>query len=203
MAPAARWITRGLGAAALALAAVGALAAGDQAGAPAASAPAALTPKALVAQTQPASGPSSEQVMQELMGRREANPLIEPAHRPAVEAVSGLNRPADPMLVGVAPGAELTPLRREGELVTARRGRLLHSPAGHAIFTFEGDGPGSPEPPMIVQPCHMLEEMEAAAQERGDRIVFVVSGQVFTYRGANYLLPTMMHVATDQGNIKH
>ena len=190
MARATRWMRLGVWTAALGatLALVGA----EQPAGPGPAAP-----------TQPASQPSSEQVLRELLSKREANPLIEPVRRPPLDAVSGLRGPVDPMLAGVAPGAEAVTPRREGALVVARRGRLIHSPAGHAIFTFEGDSREAPEPPMILEPCHMLEEMEDAAKDRGDKIVFVVSGQVLAYQGANYLMPTMMHVAVDQGNIKH
>jgi hypothetical protein len=43
--------------------------------------------------------------------------------------------------------------------------------------------------------------MEDTVDRRGDTTVFILSGQVHTYRGANYLLPTMMKVAVDTGNL--
>jgi hypothetical protein len=185
----ARWIRTG------AWAGTAALGAALAAGAPPATGPAAAT--------QPATRPSPEQVMQELMGRRTANPLIEPEHRAPIDAVEALHAPLDATLRGVAPDETGARTRHEGELVMGRRGRLIYGPGGQAIFAFEGDSRETPEPPMVLQPCRELDEMEALARDRGDKIVFVVSGQVFAYRGANYLLPTMAHIAVDQGNIKH
>ena len=80
--------------------------------------PAGLPPAAgAAAATQPASQPSSEQVLRELLSKREANPLIEPVRRPPLDAVSGLSGPVDPMLAGVAPGAENPgPLSDAGQL---------------------------------------------------------------------------------------
>ena len=40
-------------------------------------------------------------------------------------------------------------------------------------------------------------------EQRGDTVVFLISGQIHTYRGANYLLPTMMKLAIDQGNLQN
>ena len=56
---------------------------------------------------------------------------------------------------------------------------------------------------MILQACQLLQTMEDIVQQRGDTVVFLISGQIHTYRGANYLLPTMMKLAIDQGNLQN
>jgi hypothetical protein len=159
------------------------------------------------AATQPATQPSSEQVIQDLMSHRQPNPLIEPTRRPPVESVTPPNEAIDPTVLGTAPspgqpGAKIAALHREGEFVVSRRGRLIHA-AGHELLAFEGDGAQSPEPPMVLLPSQMLQTMEDLTRERGDKVVFIVSGEIFLYRGANYLLLTMQKMAIDQGNLKH
>ena len=52
---------------------------------------------------------------------------------------------------------------------------------------------------MIMMPCQLLESMEKLISERGDRVVFNTSGQVFVYKGANYLLPSIMREDYDRG----
>ena len=121
---------------------------------------------------------------------------------------SRINMPApsvdlDPAILGVAPDAARPKLRREGDLVVQRRGRLLRSSDGeHVMLVFDAAGAESDEPPMILMPSRLLEEMEDLVQNRGDQTVFVVSGQVHAYRGANYLLPTMMEVARGGDNLR-
>ena len=108
----------------------------------------------------------------------------------------------DPAVLGVAPGEDPPPLRREGEFIVNRRGRLVRSSeGGHLLFVFESDTQAAPELPMILQACQLLEAMEETVQRRGDMTVFILSGQVHAYRGANYLLPTMMKIAVDKGNL--
>lgn len=130
-------------------------------------------------------------------GGRKASPII----RPAIANIGEVDSP-DPRIVGIAPGAELPKLRREGEFVVNRRGRLLRTADGAAMFSFDADSRRAPEPPMFLMPCRMLQNMEQLAKDHGDETVFVLSGQVFVYRGANYLLPTMMKPAIDKGNLQ-
>ncbi|MEM6755660.1 MAG: hypothetical protein AAF586_00705 [Planctomycetota bacterium] len=164
----------------------------------------------------PAAGASGEpgvdEVLQQLMNRRVTDPT--PTTQPAAIGGAGEALPQapivpvppaaveiDPAVLGVAPGDPIPTLRREGEFLINRRGRLLRSPEGYQLFVFEGDGMASPELPMIVQPSRLLQAMEDIVSERGDAVVFVLSGQVHAYRGANYLLPTMMKIAIPKGNL--
>ncbi|MCG8509986.1 MAG: hypothetical protein MI741_12230 [Rhodospirillales bacterium] len=154
-------------------------------------------------------GPSSEDVMRGLLDEREAPPVTEPTPKREARPVRGsVGLPAgrsriDPDILGIAPGQEQPKLRREGEFVVSRRGRLVHAGEGaYAVFVFEADSENSPEPPMILQPCRLLEDMEDYVDEHGDSVVFVLTGQVHVYRNRNYILPTMMKIAVDKGNLK-
>jgi hypothetical protein len=86
-------------------------------------------------------------------------------------------------------------LRPEGSFLTDRKGRLLIPKDGGAtLFVFLADRPESPEPPMLLMPCSLTQQMERIAR-REPHAVFRLSGQVFVYRGANHLLPSLMQPA--------
>ena len=74
---------------------------------------------------------------------------------------------------------------------------------GVVLFTFEADGadPAAAETPMRLMPCKLLEHMEQTVVERGDQVVFQLSGRVHTYRGANFLLPTMVRLEPQRDNL--
>jgi len=108
----------------------------------------------------------------------------------------------DPKIIGVAPGTAAPKLKREGEFVLSRRGRLVRADGGQPMFAFDADSDKAAEAPMILLPCRLLQNMEELTADHGDRTVFILSGQVFVYRGANYILPTMMKPAIDKGNLQ-
>jgi hypothetical protein len=146
---------------------------------------------------------TSDQVMERMLRDVQENPLIEPVQRPSDRRPTEARPAADPRVIGVAPWAPAPKLRREGEFVVNRSGRLVRSTDGlHLMFVFEADSRVGHEPPMILVPCQILQDMEQIVHDRGDRIMFILSGQVLAYRGANYLLPTIMKVAMDRGNLQ-
>jgi len=117
------------------------------------------------------------------------------ARRPALDVV------AKP--VGAAPGVPSPKLRREGQYIRMRRGRIARSAqADGVLFVFDSDGSSMADPPLALVPCQTLQSMEQQVHKLGDRTVFVLSGQVLEYRGANYLLPTMMKIAVNRGNLR-
>lgn len=149
------------------------------------------------------SASAAESTLQELKDRRAANPLIEPAVTSAAPGATLETSELDPRIIGHAPGIKPSPLRREGQFLIDRRGRLVRSPrTGHMMFQFDADQQQSPEMPMVLLPCRLLENMEDLVAERGDRIAFQITGQVFVYRQANYVLPTLFTVAIDKGNLQ-
>jgi hypothetical protein len=145
---------------------------------------------------------SAEDVLNELMRRRAENPLIEPAQPRNVTGPAGADRVARPL--GTAPGVKSTKLRREGQFIVSRRARMIRATGGATpwALSFDADKDGMQDPPMFLMPCQMLEDMETLTADRGDEATFIVSGQVFVYHNANYLLPTLMKLAPDRGNLQ-
>ncbi|MEX2217654.1 MAG: hypothetical protein WD749_02745 [Phycisphaerales bacterium] len=82
------------------------------------------------------------------------------------------------------------PLRREGTFLLRQRGSMVRLPGGERAIIFHPDQTGRAERPMLLIPCANLERMEQIAADRPTPPVFDISGQVFAYRGVNYLLPT-------------
>jgi len=167
---------------------------------------AALSLLAIVVAQEPAA-PSADAVLEELL--EAGRPTIEPTQRPRGEARQAAPRQLDPAVLGVAPGATgrgpaaAPRLKPEGQFIINRRARLMQSGDGmRSVLVFEADSPEHSEPPMILLPCQLLENMETLVQERGDNLVFIVSGQVTIYRGVNHLLPTMMRIASDPENLR-
>ena len=145
-------------------------------------------------------------VLQKLQGKVDSNAVAE---QPA--AAAGGHAPVSrkpplavaPKRVGSAPGVPSPKLRRQGQYIRMRRGRIVRSPqADSVLFVFDSDGSALADPPVALVPCQTLESMEQQVQKLGDRTVFVLSGQVLEYRGANYLLPTMMKLAVNRGNLR-
>lgn len=111
-------------------------------------------------------------------------------------------------LPSLAPSGSQPSLLPEGVFIARRRGLLLATDWGASIFYFAPDAEGKRERPVVVLPCEELRRMESAASATDDRkgrsaervrVVgsFVVSGQVFTYRGRNTLLPTAFALTDD------
>ena len=153
----------------------------------------------------PKGGPAdTEDVIRRLMNQKRENPIIAPTQRWSPDHPIRPPYRTDPSILGSAPGMEEeSKLRREGEFVVNRRGRVVKTPDGiNTLFVFEADSESALEPPMILMPCARLQDMEDYVHKRGDRVVFLISGQVFVYRGFNYVLPTMFKLSIDKGNLQ-
>lgn len=152
--------------------------------------------------------PSADDVRKSLLDDLAGPPVTTPSRREMVKDVpSSVGVPAvtteiDPAVLGIAPGQTPPKLRREGEFIINRRGRLIRSPrSNRPLFVFEADTKGAgQELPMLLLPCRLLQDMEQTVMQQGDQVLFIVSGQVHSYRGANYLMPTTMRLAVDRGN---
>ncbi len=80
-------------------------------------------------------------------------------------------------------------LLRDGSYLLQIKGSLRRSDDGW-VFRAPGAG-GASTTDLIVLPCTLLGNLEQlVASMAPDEIVFELSGQVFAYRGRNYLLPT-------------
>ena len=155
--------------------------------------------------------PSADDVLRQLLEEKHASPTGEATGTSADSETPDGAEPAapasslasDPLLLGLDTDQPLAELKDEGEFIIARTGRLIRSGDGsHALFVLDSDGPGAPEPPLILQACKLLETMEQTVKELGENVPFVITGQVFTYRGANYLLPTIVKREFDRGNLE-
>lgn len=118
-------------------------------------------------------------------------PAPPPAANPPGAAGSGAPAPPAPK---VARPASSRRVIREGSFLTNRRGRLTRE-GRDWLFEFDRDARGVAEPTMIVLPGQRLTEMERLIESRVESLTFVVSGEVFVYRGRNYLLPLFFSVA--------
>ncbi|MCE9590601.1 MAG: hypothetical protein K8S99_08775 [Planctomycetes bacterium] len=159
------------------------------------------------AATQPADAPRSEDVMRDLGAKVEPNPMIEPVNPTTMPSESSPPapdiRPAyNPAVLGTAPGQPKPKMRREGEFVVNRKGRLIHPGGGQSLFLFDADSENAAEAPLPLLPCQMLQNMEDMVRERGDSVTFIISGQITLYRNTNFLMPTMMKLAVDRGNLQ-
>lgn len=98
-------------------------------------------------------------------------------------------------------------LLREGEMIVARRGRLLRATGGELVFACDNapspaDKPRRAPSSMRLLPCLNLQEMERLITSVGAGLQFKISGTVYVYEGANYLLPTMYIIESDrEGNL--
>ncbi|MHC4422853.1 MAG: hypothetical protein ACYS1E_19995 [Planctomycetota bacterium] len=81
-----------------------------------------------------------------------------------------------------------------GTVILWRRGWLVRGNGGAWSFVFEADASGLVDPPMILLPCLLLEEMERHGQRGGSDPALLISGRVERYHARNYLLPTSYQV---------
>lgn len=89
----------------------------------------------------------------------------------------------------VAPNAPSVALKREGDVIASRVGRVQPgSTAGQMEFAFESDGRTLQDPPMGLLPNKELARMEQAVKKSGLNLRFRVTGIVTVYHGKNYLL---------------
>lgn len=87
----------------------------------------------------------------------------------------------------VAPRTPSVALKREGDIIVERVGRL-HPVAGGFEFRFESDRRQLSDPPMTILPSQRLADMEGVLNRSGGDLRFKVTGLVTQYRGKNYLL---------------
>ena len=115
---------------------------------------------------------SAEAILRDL--DRAVGPLV---HSPRRAAADTTNQP-------VAPGT----------MVLWRHGWMVREPGGAWSFVFGADATGLNDPPMILLPCRMLEDMERHALRSSPNEPLLLSGRITRYRGRNYLLPTMFRI---------
>ncbi|MFG0258636.1 MAG: hypothetical protein ACF8GE_12100 [Phycisphaerales bacterium JB043] len=92
-----------------------------------------------------------------------------------------------PQATGTSPG-----LLTDGTLLALRRGRVMRSDSGGWRFIMDNDPDADPwtDLPQELLPCRALEHMRSRLELIGTD-EFTISGRVFLYKGANYLLPVL------------
>ena len=101
-------------------------------------------------------------------------------------------------LLGDREPTDEIPLLAERTFLNALRGSVIGGPHGTLIF-IPNDADASALGPMLLLPCRALERFDEFAFQRRTRMPAVVSGQVFLYDARNYLLPSTVRVAVDDG----
>lgn len=162
----------------------------------------------------PSEQPSAEEVLKDLLKKRAESPLQkEGKSQPDAEAKPEVqaNQPITPVEsnkpIGTAPKAIRTPIAGlpDGAMIVARKGRMtrIESTEGPAwLLTFDSDSSNLDDPPLKLLPCRELERAEALLESNGPDTALLVFGQVFTYRGQSFLMPTQLRVAPNRGNFE-
>ena len=89
----------------------------------------------------------------------------------------------------------------DGSPLVQRPGRLVHE-GQWWTFVFESDHPDHPEPPMKLLPNKSVEMMLGASKRQAGELVFLVSGEATVFRGENFLLPRVVMLRADSGNLR-
>lgn len=150
---------------------------------PPAAQPATQPPATTPAQDPGLSSPSiGERLLEQQRRGRDDTPI-----QPVPAAKPQTPFPSQPAPEGATwAGRRLLP---EGAFVTGRRGEIVVSPGGELILASSSKD----EPPMVLMPCGTLGQLRTAWTGSGE---VTVSGQAFTYRGRQYLLPSYFSFET-------
>jgi len=126
----------------------------------------------------------------------------DPPRRPSPKPIAPVGSPPRPTEEAI-PGLEdadfritPAPLRREGSFITRHRASLVRLPSGDKAAVFHRDAQGRAERPMVLLPCLTLQGMEQVVADRDEDTAFLLTGQVYAYRGVNYLLATAAPTAS-------
>ncbi len=90
----------------------------------------------------------------------------------------------------------------EGELLISRRGRVLRDRSGAWIVVPDADASGLQDPSMILLPSNKLVGIENWARRGGIGKPILISGEVFSYRGRHFILPTAWRIPRERPNLK-
>jgi hypothetical protein len=129
--------------------------------------------------------------------------MLRPANGPALQPLQPI---LDPPVLDQTTGKMVVPdaaqpqtLRREGDYIRDRLGRLTKSADGtQEEFTFESDGRTMQDPPIVILPNLKLMAMENAVNSANRDLRFRITGPVTEYKGRNYILLEKVSVVQDQ-----
>jgi hypothetical protein len=166
-------------------------AAGAQTTRPAPPAPATQPAPLAVPTSRPVNRSAEDMLRQMLQPQAQsAQPLQPLPDLPNVDQTSGDN--------AVVPGASTQPLTQEGTPLIDRIGRLTPGADGKTFeFTLESDGTVLANPPLVLAPNKLLEQLEQRVQNSYADIKLRISGEILEYKGRNYLLLSRWSVLPD------
>jgi hypothetical protein len=147
---------------------------------------------------EPRHEPSAAEILRELSRTSDApRPVVLPSQpgqqRQTVVASSSL--PAN----AVAPLAQK--LYPDGYRIVDRPGRLARE-GDYYTYSFESRTEGTVDLPVRLLPNRLLEDMEIVSSGATKPVVFLVSGEMTSYHGVNYLLVQKLLTRTNLGNLK-
>jgi hypothetical protein len=126
--------------------------------------------------------------------------MLKPATRPSKQLTPLPEQPVRDTKSGsgsLKPNAPPVVLVREGTMIVDRLGRVSHTENGQAEFTFESDGKALRDPPMLLMPNLMLNQIEDQITAWNRDLKLRVTGVVYEYKGRNYLLLEKVIVPLD------
>ncbi len=156
---------------------------------------------------EPAAEPSPEEIIRQLMETKPLRAVVlppEPDDAVAPAAPDGASSEPLPNNEATATqtAAGAVQMLPEGTIMIDQLGRFV--PAGEQGWSlaFEDPGRDAGRPPIRVLPSRLLETAVALSTGTAQGGVFMVSGEVTTYKGLNYLLLRKVLVRRDLGNFR-
>jgi len=150
---------------------------------------------------QPAS-PSASAEVEAMIHELETGGPAAPIIRPTTTPLPNVNKKTTNTQNQSATSTPETEPLREGIFINNRLVRMIRSPLNGAwSITFNSDASTLQDPPLIILPCLLLQQMEKRAEQSGDRFQIKISGMVYLYHQGKYILPTAMVIPYKQDNL--
>jgi len=116
------------------------------------------------------------------------------------ERINALPRSAD--VLGSSADGDPSRILHEGMRVQNRRGAIVRDQrSGTFRFVFDARGSSTNDPAMEILPCLMLARLELRVAESDLPPAVYISGEITSFRGRHYLLPTAWRPAPGSRNI--
>lgn len=149
--------------------------------------------------------PSPQDIIRQLMETKPLRAVVLPKEEPEVpDFPAPTTQEQSPLRSNVPDDPDAAPVHilPEGTIMVDQLGRLV--PAGEQWWSlaFEDRGRDASRPPIRVLPSRLLETAVTLSSGTAQGGVFMVSGEITTYKGLNYLLLRKVLVRRDLGNFR-